>query len=143
MERVQAKPTFERQSDDVIFSLGEHGSAPISVGGEDAVLEFHYEVTIEHWVRDDRSRQSRVRWFFWDWVGVGEPPLRLERATADEVTTVRGAESVPIGHNLPYRRLVKVVRRDAPRTGPANGPASSEVRQADGRPVEARMPTPP
>ena len=59
MERVQAKPTFERQSDDVIFSLGEHGSAPISVGGEDAVLEFHYEVTIEHWVRDDRSRPSR------------------------------------------------------------------------------------
>ena len=143
MERVQAKPTFERQPDDVIFSLGEYAGAPITSGDEDAVLEFHYEVTIEHWVRDDRSRQSRFRWFVWDWLGVGEPPLRLETATADEVTTVRGAESVPIGHNLPYRRLVKVVRRDAPGTGSVEGPASSEVRQTDARPVEARMPTPP
>ncbi len=143
MERVQAKPTFERQSDDVVFSLGEHASAPISIGDEDAVLEFHYEVTIEHWVRDDRSRPSRFRWFVWDWLRVGEPPVRVETATADEVTTVRGAESVPLGHNLPYRRLVKVVRRDAPGTGFVEGPASSRVRQAEAAAVEARMPTPP
>ncbi len=143
MERVQAKPTFERQSNEVIFSLGENGSEPTSFGDDDAVLEFHYEVTIEHWVRDDASRRSRFRWFVWDCLGIGEPPLRLETATADEVTRVTGAQSVPIGHNLPYRRLVKVVRRSAPGTGSAKDPASSQDRQAKARPVEARMPTPP
>ena len=111
MERVQTKPTFAGQSDG---------------GDDDAVLEFHYEVTIERWVRDDRSRRSRFRWFIWDRLGVGAPPLRLETATADEVTTVTGTESVPIGHNLPYRRLVKVVRRHATGTGSAEDPASSE-----------------
>ena len=125
MERVQAKPTFERQSDEVLFSPCENGSEPISIG-DDTVLEFHYEVTIEHWVRDDRSRRGRSRWFLWDRLGVGAPPVRLETATADEVTTVTGAQSVPIGHNLPYRRLVGVVRRDAPGTGSAKDLASPQ-----------------
>jgi hypothetical protein len=125
MERVQAKPTLERQSDDVILSLGDRGSEPISVGDVDAVVEFHYEVTIEHWVRDDRSRRSRFRWLVWDILGIGEPPLRAETATADEVTTVTGAEAVPIVHNLPYRRLVKVVRRNVPGIGSPRDPTSS------------------
>lgn len=126
MERVQAKPTLERQSEDVILSIGDRGSEPISIGDVDTVVEFHYEVTIEHWVRDDRSRRSRFRWFIWDILGIGEPPLKAETATADEVTTVTGAEAVPIVHNLPYRRLVKVVRRDAPGIGSPRPTASSQ-----------------
>ena len=124
MERVQIKPTFERQLDDVVLSLGDAGSEPISVGDDDAVVEFHYEVTIEHWVRDDRSRRSRFRWFIWDWSGIGEPPVMAETVTADEMTTVSGNEAVPIVHNFPYRRLVKVVRRNASGLGSVEDPAS-------------------
>ena len=126
MERVQTKPAFERQSDDVVLSLGDARSEPISIGGDDAVVEFHYEVTIEHWVRDDRSRSSRFRWFVWDWSGIGEPPVRAETAIADEVTTVTGTEAVPIVHNFPYRRLVKVVRRNTSGSGSVKDTASSQ-----------------
>jgi hypothetical protein len=114
MERAKSNLTFERESDDAILSLGHSGDRPSSSRTGDPVVEFHYEITIEHWVRDDRSRRKRFRWFVWDWLHIGDPPSRAETATADEVTTVTGAESVPIVQNLPYRRLVKVVRREAP-----------------------------
>lgn len=130
MERVQAKPTVERQSDDVFHALGDGGSEPISIGDDDRVLELHYEVTIEHWVRDDRGRLSRFRWFVWDWLGIGEPPLRAETATAEEVTTVTGAESVVVMHDLPYRRLVGVVRRNALGIRSAKALASSQDQSA-------------
>ncbi len=71
------------------------------------MIEFHYEITIEHWVRDDRSRPNRFRWFVWDRLHIGDPPSRAEAASADEVRTVTGADSVPIVQNLPYRRLVQ------------------------------------
>ncbi len=124
MERAQSKPSFERQSDDAILSLGHSGSGPISIRTDDPVLELHYEITIEHWVRDDRRQLNRFRWFVWDRLGIGDPPSRAETATADEVTMVTGTESVPIVQNLPYRRLVKVVRRNALGIGSPEEPAS-------------------
>jgi len=114
MERARSKPTFEREPDDAILSLDLGGDRLISNRADDPVVEFHYEVTVEHWVRDDRSRGNRLRWFVWDRLHIGDPPSRAETATADEVTTVRGAEPVPIVQDVPYRRLVKVVRRDDP-----------------------------
>ncbi|MGA2932839.1 MAG: hypothetical protein ABSE98_12225 [Acidimicrobiales bacterium] len=125
MEHTKSNVTFEREADDAILSLGHSGSGPISIRTDDPVLELHYEVTIEHWVRDDRSRRNRFRWFVWDRLGIGDPPLRAETATADEVTTVTGAESVPVVQNLPYRRLVKVVRRDAPESDHSKNPPRS------------------
>ncbi len=122
MEHTKSNPTFERESDDAILPLGHSGDRPISSRTDDPVVEFHYEITIEHWVRDDRNRRNRFRWFVWDWLHIGNPPSRAETATADEVTTVAGAESVPIVQNLPYRRLVKVVRRNAPESDHSKNP---------------------
>ena len=125
MEHTKSNVTFEREADDAILSLGHSGSGPTPSRTDDPVLELHYEVTIEHWVRDDRSRRNRFRWFVWDRLGIGDPPLRAETATADEVTTVTGTDSVPIVQNLPYRRLVKVVRRNAPESDHSKNPPRS------------------
>jgi hypothetical protein len=114
MERARSKPTFEREPDDAILSPDLNADRLIPSRVDEPVVEFHYEVTVEHWVRDDRSRGNRLRWFVWDRLHIGDPPSRAETATADEVTTVRGAASVPLVQNVPYRRLVKVVRRDHP-----------------------------
>jgi len=126
MERAKSNLTFERESDNAILSLGHSGDRPISSQSEGTVVEFHYEITIEHWVRDDRNRRNRFRWFVWDWLHIGDPPSRAETATADEITTVTGAESLPIVQNLPYRRLVEVVRRNAPESDHSkNSPRSA------------------
>jgi hypothetical protein len=99
MEIAKSKETTtERPSDD--------GS---SLGAE-------YERVIEHawlsksamrWVRNDRNPLNALRWFVWDRLGIGDPPSRVERATADDVTTVT-ADPVP---NLSNRRRVHAHRR--------------------------------
>jgi hypothetical protein len=61
MDRAKSNLTFERESDDAILSLGHSGDRPISSRTGDPVVECHYEITIEHWVRDDRSRRKRFR----------------------------------------------------------------------------------
>jgi len=101
MEFAKSKETTERPSDE--------GS---SLGPE-------YERVIEHawllkttmrWVRSDRSPLNAFRWFVWDRLGIGDPPSRVERAPADEVTTVT-ADPVPILPDLSNRRHVKARRR--------------------------------
>ena len=37
------------------------------------------------WVRDDRSPLNAFRWFVWGRLGIGDPPSRVEKATADKV----------------------------------------------------------
>ncbi len=100
MEFAKSKETTERPSDD--------GS---SLGPE-------YERVIEHawllksamrWVRNDGSPLNAFRWFVWDRLGIGDPPSRVERATADEVTTVT-ADPVPIPPNLSNRRRVQATQ---------------------------------
>jgi len=101
MEFAKSKEITERPSDD--------GS---SLGPD-------YERIIEHawlsktamrWVRDDRNPLNAFRWFAWDRWGIGDPPSRVKRATAAEVTTVT-ADSVPILPNQPNRRRVQERRR--------------------------------
>jgi hypothetical protein len=75
---------------------------------DDSMVDLHWEISIEHWVRDDRSLLHRLRWLVWDVVGLGDPPSKAERATAEEVTTVR-ADSVTALPDQPNRRLVKSV----------------------------------
>jgi hypothetical protein len=77
---------------------------------DDFVFELHWEVTREHEVRDERSRLKGLPCFVSDHLGIGDPPSRAERATVDQITTVR-VLSLPIRKNLPNRRLVRVVRR--------------------------------
>ncbi len=78
---------------------------------DDSMVDLHDEI-IEHawllktrmrWVRNDRNPLNAFRWFVWDRLGIGDPPSRVERATADEVTTVTGA-SVSILPNVPLLR---------------------------------------
>jgi hypothetical protein len=107
--------TTERPSGDS-SSLDLRWDAPSSNRIDDAMVELHWEISIEHWVPYDRSRLNRVRWFIWDLVGIGNPPSRAERASAEEVTMVM-ADSVPNLPTLPNRRLVKVVSRKLQPTG--------------------------
>ena len=101
-------------------SLEPRSDAPSPNRTDDSMVELHWEISIEYWVRDDRNRLNRVRWFVWDLVGIGNPPSRAERATAEEVTSVT-ADSVPNLPGLPNRRLLRVVSpnstgRDSPKT---------------------------
>lgn len=86
-------------------SLGPSSDGPCSM------VDVYWEICIEHWVPDDRSRLNRLRWFVWNVLGVGNPPSRAEIATAEEVTTVT-ADSVLTLPKLPNRRLRKIVRRE-------------------------------
>jgi hypothetical protein len=110
MESTKSKETTERLSDDDSF-FGPRWGGPSSNRIDDSMVDLHWEIGIEHWVPDDHSRLNRLRWFVWDLVGIGNPPSRAERATAEEVTTVP-ADSVPILQNLPNRRFVKAVSRN-------------------------------
>jgi len=75
------------------------------------MVDLHDEI-VEHawllktemrWVRDDRNPLNAFRWFVWERLGTGDPPSRVERVTAGEVTTVTDA-SVLIPPNLPLLR---------------------------------------
>ncbi len=79
MERTKSSLTFERGSDNATLPLGHRGDRPISNRTDEPVVEFHYELTIEHWVRDDQSRRNRFRWCVWDWLCIGDPPSRRKR----------------------------------------------------------------
>ena|ERR1039458_1957563 len=109
MELAKSKETTDRPSDDG-SSLGPGWGGPSSNCIDDSMLD----PIIEHawllksamrWVRDDRSSLNAFRWFVWDGLGIGDPPSRVERVAADEVTIVT-ADSVPI---LPNRRPLKAV----------------------------------
>ena len=99
MELTMGKGATERPSDD---------SRPFGPFDHGVMVDMHWEITIEHWVRDDESRLNRLRWFVWNLVGIGDPPSRAQIASASEVTTVT-ADRVPLQMNQPNRRLVKVV----------------------------------
>ncbi|MGO9856204.1 MAG: hypothetical protein ACLPYY_14315 [Acidimicrobiales bacterium] len=83
---------------------------------ENSLVDLHCELTIQYWVRDQRTGLKRFRWLISDFVGIGHPPSREERATAYEITTV-AATSLPVEESLPYRRILKTVRRDDTGTG--------------------------
>ena len=87
----------------------------------DSLVDLHCEITVQYWVRDQRTGLNRFRWLVSDLVGIGHPPSREERATAHEITTVAAA-SLPVEEHLPYRRIVKTVRRDATGNGPFEEP---------------------
>jgi hypothetical protein len=107
MALTTSKKTTEHPSDGG-GSLDPRSDAPSS-NCVDSMVELHWGLSIEHWVPDHGSRFNRFRWFVFDLLGIGNPPSRLERATAEEVTRV-GADSMPDLPDSPNRRLVKVVR---------------------------------
>lgn len=110
MALTKLTETTERPFDDR-GSLGSRWVGPDSTGCDGSMFDVHWEISIEHWVADDESRLNRLRWFVWNLLGVGNPPSRVERATAAEVTTVTTADSVLTLPKAPNRRLVKIVRR--------------------------------
>lgn len=106
MVLLEAEETSERPSDEGT-SLGPSGggpsSNPIEASLADLVVERAWLLKAEmRWVREDRNPLNAFRWFVWDRVGVGHPPSRAERATADAVTSATAA-SVPVRPNR--RRL--------------------------------------
>ena len=110
MELTKSKEATERPSD--------HDSSPSPSWGrqssnrmDDSIIDLHDEIierawllkTQMRWVRNDRNPLNAFRWFAWDRWGIGDPPSRVERATAGEVTRVTDA-SVSI---LPNLRLLR------------------------------------
>jgi len=110
MDLTKSREATGRPSDDDSYpspSWGRQSSNRI----DDSMVDLHDEI-VEHawllktemrWVRDDRNPLNAFRWFVWERLGTGDPPSRVERATADKVTTVTAA-SVPI---LPNPRLLR------------------------------------
>jgi hypothetical protein len=121
MEFAKSKETTERPSDDS-SSLGPD-----------------YERIIEHawllksamrWVRNDRNPLNAFRWFVWDRSGIGDPPSRVERVAAGEVTTVTD-DPVPILPNLSNRQRVQAHRRQKTPALTAAPTALTASRSAD------------
>jgi hypothetical protein len=83
---------------------------------EDSMVDVRWEICIAHWVPDDQSLFKRLRWFLWDVTGLGNPPSKAVRATAEEVTTVT-ADTVPTLPDLPNRRFVKALPHSRPGAG--------------------------
>ena len=80
----------------VIFTGMEIGASPRAVDGHSTVDQLQQHVVEEvrlskatmRWVRDDRSPVSVFPWFLLDRLGIGDPPSRVERATADKVVAM-------------------------------------------------------
>jgi hypothetical protein len=97
----------------VVLPESNQTSGRPSDDGTSTSLGPDYEKIIEHawllktamrWVRNDRNPLNAFRWFVWDRLGIGDPPSRVESATADGARTVT-AGSVP---TLPNGRHLKV-----------------------------------
>jgi len=70
----------------------------------DEIVEHAWMLKTEmRWVRNDRNPLNAFRWFVWERLGSGDPPSRVERATADEGTTETDASLVI----LPNLRLLR------------------------------------
>jgi hypothetical protein len=85
MDLTMSKEATERRSDDG-SSLDSRWGGSSSDRKDDQMVDLTNEVVERawlwkanmRWVRNDRSPLNAFRWFVSDWLGIGDPPSRVE-----------------------------------------------------------------
>ena len=88
MDLTMSKETTERPSDhgSLVDSVDTCSGGPSSNRQDDPTVDLSY-LAVERawlskaemrWVRNDRSPLNAFRWFVSDWLGIGDPPSRVE-----------------------------------------------------------------